>query len=34
MIARRLTYWASPEGDKAFHDEIGDVLGSLKVTEN
>jgi hypothetical protein len=27
------TYWASPKGDKAFHDEIGDVIGSLKVTE-
>ncbi len=27
------TYWASPDGDKAFHKEVGDVLGSLKVTE-
>ena len=27
------TYWASPEGDKAFNKEVGDVLASLKVTE-
>ena len=29
-----VTYWASPEGDKSFHDAVGDVLGSLKITEN
>jgi hypothetical protein len=28
-----LTYWASPEGDKSFHKDIGDVISSLKVTE-
>lgn len=28
-----LTYWASPEGDKTFHRQVGDVLASLKVTE-
>lgn len=27
------TYWASPEGDRAVHKEIGNVLSSLKVTE-
>jgi hypothetical protein len=27
------TYWASPEGDKAYNKEVGDVLASLKVTE-
>jgi hypothetical protein len=27
------TYWASPEGDKTFQKEVGDVLGTLKVTE-
>lgn len=28
------TYWASPEGDKTFQNEVGDVLKSLKVTED
>jgi hypothetical protein len=28
-----LTYWASPEGDKQFQKEVGDVIASLKVTE-
>jgi hypothetical protein len=28
-----LTYWASPEGDKAFQKEVGDVVGSIKLTE-
>ncbi len=28
-----LTYWASPKGDQAFHKEVGDVLGSVNVTE-
>ena len=28
-----LTYWASPEGDKTFHGDVGEVLSSLKVTE-
>ena len=27
------TYWASPEGDKTFNKEVGEVLSSLKVTE-
>jgi len=27
------TYWASPDGDKTFQKEVGDVLASLKVTE-
>ena len=27
------TYWASPDGDKTFQKEVGDVLGSLVVTE-
>ena len=27
------TYWASPEGDKAFQKEVGDVLKSLEITE-
>ena len=27
------TYWASPEGDKTFESEVGDVLKSLDVTE-
>jgi hypothetical protein len=28
-----LTYWASPEGDKEYQKEVGDVISSLKVTE-
>jgi hypothetical protein len=28
-----VTYWASPEGDKAFQKQVGDVLGSLTITE-
>jgi hypothetical protein len=28
-----LTYWASPEGDKSFQSEVGDVIKSLEVTE-
>jgi hypothetical protein len=28
-----VTYWASPQGDKTFQKEVGDVLASLKVTE-
>ena len=27
------TYWASPDGDKTFQKEVGDVLASLEVTE-
>ncbi len=27
------TYWASPEGDKTFHEQVADVLDSLTVTE-
>ena len=27
------TYWASPEGDKTYQPEVGEALGSLKVTE-
>jgi hypothetical protein len=27
------TYWASPDGDKTFQKEVGDVLASLAVTE-
>ncbi|HXT07904.1 MAG TPA: hypothetical protein VN715_13315 [Roseiarcus sp.] len=27
------TYWASPEGDKTFQNEVGDVIKSLDVTE-
>ena len=28
-----LTYWASPEGDKALHSEVGKILGSVTATE-
>ena len=27
------TYWASPEGDKTFQSDVGDVIKSLDVTE-
>jgi hypothetical protein len=27
------TYWASPKGDKTYQGEVGDVLGSLELTE-
>ena len=28
-----VTYWASPEGDKTFHADVGKILESLEVTE-
>ncbi len=28
-----VSYWASPDGDKTYQKEVGDVLGSLKLTE-